>query len=154
MNSYSENPVTCNFLFSRIHKKVHIWSLQAAERWVGFNLSWSRGVVEALPFLAYTGMCRWTGYGFKGLESSTSRVYNFTIKHLHNWASGSESTVSCLKQGSEMSNFCLKQGQGVKSSAAHLFLEFPWVPPSPPPPPPGVDRYNSRCNKKGGLWQV
>ena len=71
MNSYSENPVTCNFLFSRIHKKVHIWSFQAAERWVGFNFSWSRGVVEALPFLAYTGMCHWTGYGFKGLESST-----------------------------------------------------------------------------------
>ena len=25
----------------------------------------------ALPFLAYTGMCRWTGYGFQGRESYT-----------------------------------------------------------------------------------
>ena len=68
MNSYRENPVTCNFLFSRIHKKVHIWSLQAAEQWVGFNFSWSRGVVEALPFLAYTGMCAEQGMVLKVLS--------------------------------------------------------------------------------------
>ena len=28
---------------------------------------------------------------------------------------GSESSVSCLKQGSQMSNFCLTQGQGLKA---------------------------------------
>ena len=32
-----------------------------------------------------------------------------------------------------MSNFCLKQGQGLKSSAAQLYPDFPWVctPPHP-----------------------
>ena len=34
----------------------------------------------ALPYLAYTGMCRWTGYGFQGLESNW--VYNLSIKRL------------------------------------------------------------------------
>ena len=29
--------------------------------------------------------------------------------------SGSETSVSCLKQGSEMSDFCLKQGQDLKA---------------------------------------
>ena len=32
-----------------------------------------------------------------------------------------------------MSNFCLKQGQGLKSSAAQLYPDFPWV-CNPPPP--------------------
>ena len=35
----------------------------------------------------------------------------------------------CLKQGSEISNFCPKQGRGLNASAAHLFPNFPWVPP-------------------------
>ena len=56
--------------FSRIQKKVHIWSLQAVERWVGFNFSWSQWGGGALPYLAYTGMCRWTVYGFQ------NRVHN------------------------------------------------------------------------------
>ena len=43
--------------------------------------------------------------------------------------SGSERSVSCLKQGSEMSNFGLKQGRGLKALAARLYLDFPWVPP-------------------------
>ena len=47
--------------------------------------------------------------------------------------SGSESSVSCLKQGSKMSNFCLTQGQGLKALG---------TPPTQtslkgPPPPPG-----------------
>ena len=32
-----------------------------------------------------------------------------------------------------MSNFCLKQGQGLKSSAAQLYPDFPWVRTPPPP---------------------
>ena len=48
-----------------------------------------------------------------------------------------------------MSNFCLKQGQGVKSSAAHLFLEFPWVPPSPPPLPQELIDIIHVVTKKG-----
>ena len=44
-----------------------------------------------------------------------------------------ESGVSCLKQGSEMRSFYLKQGRGLKASAAHLYPNFPWV-----PPPPGI----------------
>ena len=45
--------------------------------------------------------------------------------------SGSESSVSCLKQGSEMSNFCLTQGQGLKALGAP---PLPKLPLSAPPP--------------------
>ena len=54
-------------------------------------------------------------------------VKNYLILYAKQNKSGSESSVSCLKQGSEMSNFGLKQGRGVKSSAAHLFVQFHWV---------------------------
>ena len=40
--------------------------------------------------------------------------------------SGSESSVSYLKQGGKMSNFCLKQGHGLKASAAQLYPDFHW----------------------------
>ena len=43
--------------------------------------------------------------------------------------SGSESSVSCLKQGSEMSNFCLTQGQGLKALGAPPYPNFLWVLP-------------------------
>ena len=33
-----------------------------------------------------------------------------------------------------MNDFCLKQGHGLKNSAAHLYSNFPWVPPPPPHP--------------------
>ena len=39
-----------------------------------------------LPYMAYTGMCRWTGYGFRPL--CPKRVYNYL-----NFA------PVCLKQG-------------------------------------------------------
>ena len=57
-------------------------------------------------------------------------VKNYLIVYAKQNKSGSESSVSCLKQGSEMSNFCLiKQGWGLKPSAAQLYQDFPWVPP-------------------------
>ena len=78
---YSENTVTCHFLFfPRIHKKVRIWSLQAVGRWVGLNFSWFRG---AGGNLAYTGMCCWTGYGFQGLETR----YTILLLNVLNWVS-------------------------------------------------------------------
>ena len=46
--------------------------------------------------------------------------------------SGSESSVSCFKQGSEMSNFCLTQGQGLKALGAPPYPNFLWVPPPSP----------------------
>ena len=56
--------------------------------------------------------------------------HNFGVKkHLTLYAkqnkSGSESSVSYLKQGGKMSNFCLKQGHGLKASAAQLYPDFP-----------------------------
>ena len=57
-------------------------------------------------------------------------VKNYLILYAKQNKSGSEISVSCLKQGSEMSNFCLvKQGWGLKPSAAQLHPEFPWVSP-------------------------
>ena len=52
-------------------------------------------------------------------------VENYLILYAKQNKSGSESSVSCLKQGSEMNNFCLRQGQGLKPSAAQLHPEFP-----------------------------
>ena len=52
-------------------------------------------------------------------------VKNYLILYAKQNKSGSESSVSCLKQDSEMSNFCLKQGRGLKASAAHLYPNFP-----------------------------
>ena len=60
---------------------------------------------------------------------------NYLILYAKQSKSGSESSVSCLKQGSEMRSFCLKQGRGLLASAAHLYTNFPWVPPSRPPRP-------------------
>ena len=56
--------------------------------------------------------------------------HNFGVKkHLTLYAkqnkSGSESSVSYLKQVGKMSNFCLKQGHGLKASAAQLYPDFP-----------------------------
>ena len=53
-------------------------------------------------------------------------VKNYSILSAKQNKSGSESSVSCLKQGSEMSNFCLiKQGRCLKLSAAQLHPDFP-----------------------------
>ena len=41
---------------------------------------------------------------------------NYLILYAKQNKSGSESSVSCLKQGSEMSNFSLTQGRGLKVS--------------------------------------
>ena len=58
-------------------------------------------------------------------------VKNYLILYAKQKKSGSESSVSCLKQASEMSNFCLKQGRSLKASEAQLYPDFPWVPPPP-----------------------
>ena len=61
-------------------------------------------------------------------------VKNYLILYAKQSKSGSESSVSCLKQSREMSNFCLKQGRGLKASAhssTQTSLEYPL------PPPPG-----------------
>ena len=50
--------------------------------------------------------------------------------------SGSESSVSCLKQGSEMGSFCLKQGRGLRASALPK-LPLSAFPTSHPPSPAG-----------------
>ena len=34
-------------------------------------------------------------------------------------------SCSCLKQGSKINDFCFKQAQGLKSSVAHLYPNFP-----------------------------
>ena len=47
-------------------------------------------------------------------------VKNYLILYAKQSKSGSESSVSCLRQGSEMRRFCLKQGRGLRASAAHL----------------------------------
>ena len=168
------------------------------EGWVGaflliiFVLWTQRGANSpgrALPYLANAGMCRWTGYGFQGPESSTGytisllsvsnrvslwtgslsksvntcderptfsipitfflniyfhdfSVKNYLILHAKQRKSGSESSISCLRQGSEMRSFCLKQGRGLRASAAHLYPNFPWVRLPPPP---------FRANAKEGL---
>ena len=57
--------------------------------------------------------------------------HNFGVKkHLTLYAnqnkSGSESSVSYLKQGGKISNFCLKQGHGLKALTAQLYPDFPW----------------------------
>ena len=46
---------------------------------------------------------------------------NYLIRYAKQYKSGSESGVSCLKQGSEMRSFYLKQGRGLKASAVHLY---------------------------------
>ena len=50
--------------------------------------------------------------------------------------SGSESGVSCFKQGREMSNFCLKLGRGLTTSAGDSSTQTS-LDCSPHPPPPG-----------------
>ena len=52
-------------------------------------------------------------------------VKNYLILYAKQSKSGSESSISCLKQGSEMRSFCLKQGRGLRASAAHLYPNFP-----------------------------
>ena len=52
-------------------------------------------------------------------------VENYLILYAKQNKSGSESSVSCVKQGIEMSNFCLKQRRGLKASAAQLHPDFP-----------------------------
>ena len=44
-------------------------SSQIKEHSLIYRLNTVFGPGGALPYLAYTGMCRWTGYGFQGLES-------------------------------------------------------------------------------------
>ena len=61
----------------------------------------------------------------KKKEHTFAYVENYLILNAKQNKSGSESSVSCLKQGSEMSNFCLKQGRGLKASASHLYPNFP-----------------------------
>ena len=60
-------------------------------------------------------------------------VENHLLLYAKQSKSGSECSVSCLKQWSEMRSFCLKQGRGLRASAAHLWPNFPWIPPPPPP---------------------
>ena len=62
-------------------------------------------------------------------------VKYYSILHAKQSKSGSESSVSCLKQSSEMCTFCLKQGRGLRASAAHLYPDFPWVSPRGSPYP-------------------
>ena len=52
-------------------------------------------------------------------------VKNYLILYAKQSKSGSESCVSCLRQGSEMRSFCLKKGRGLRASAAHLDPNFP-----------------------------
>ena len=55
-------------------------------------------------------------------------VENYLILYAKRNKSGSESSVSCLKQGSVMSNFCLRQGQGwspQRHSSTQNSLECP-----------------------------
>ena len=53
-------------------------------------------------------------------------VKNYLILYAKQNKSGSESSVSCLKQHSEISNFCLKQGWSLESSTAQLHPDLPW----------------------------
>ena len=69
-------------------------------------------------------------------------VKSYLILYAKQSKSGSESSVSCLKQGSEMRNFCLKQSRGLRASAAQLPPEFPWVPTS---------RWVHLCNAGGHM---
>ena len=62
---------------------------------------------------------------FRNIYFHDFSVKNYLILYAKQKNSGSESSVSCLKQASEMSNFCLKQGRGLKASAAQLYPDFP-----------------------------
>ena len=60
-----------------------------------------------------------------------------------------------LKRGSEMtemSNFCLKQSQGLMTSAAHPYPNFPWGSPSPSPPGQSDDSFHIEPAKN--IWKT
>ena len=48
-------------------------------------------------------------------------VKTYLILYVNQNKSGSESSVSCLKQGGEMRNFCLKQGRGLQALAEKVY---------------------------------
>ena len=48
-------------------------------------------------------------------------VKNYLILHAKQNKSGTESSVSGLKQGCKMSSFCLKQGRGLKALAEKVY---------------------------------
>ena len=73
----------------------------------------------------------WSTFAIPGADGNTDgkflNIYfhDFSVKHYlilyaKQSKSGSESSVSCLKQGSKMRSFCLKQGRGLRASATHL----------------------------------
>ena len=50
------------------------------------------------------------------------------ILHVKRSESGPWNTDSCLKRGSELNDCCFQEGHGLKTSAAHLCLNLPWLP--------------------------
>ena len=49
---------------------------------------------------------------------------NYLILYVKQIRWGSESSVSCLKQGERNEQFCVKQGDALKASAAYLYPDF------------------------------
>ena len=80
------------------------------------------------PFKEYEDLRwshEWSTFAIPGADGLNIYFHDLSVKnHLILYAkqsrSGSESSVSCLKQGSEMRSFCLKQGGGLRALAAHL----------------------------------
>ena len=73
------------------------------------------------------GDLRWAAYicntniFFLNIYFQDFSVKNYLILHAKQNKSGTESSVSCLKQGCKMSNFCLKQGRGLKALAEKVY---------------------------------
>ena len=91
---------TYHFLFSRIQKKVRIWSLQVVERWVGFNFSWSGWGGGGTPLFGLYGYVLLNRVWFSR-SWLLNRVYNNSLLSILNrvrsfWAGSlSKSVKTC-----------------------------------------------------------
>ena len=76
--------------------------------WLG-NSAWDFFPGEALPYLTYTGMCRWTGYGFQGFDLVLSlKQYTISLLIVLNWVSfWTESLSKSVKTCDERSTFAI-----------------------------------------------
>ena len=152
---WQENVIQCpyNVIFCRLESCL-VRSLQArslrqqwhitTQIWVVLQLAnFPRGTTNQKHYPDFVVTRH--QYGISALVSQTSfggetsgsvvkcRLFSHTgLKLLNSVCASNEMnqdhqkwSCSCLKQGSKINDFCFKQAQGLKSSVAHLYPNFP-----------------------------
>ena len=74
----------------------------------------SRGGGGVLPYMVHTGMCRWTGYGFRPLCPKQGIQFRASLSYLCE-------SVLIISRVLGLKTAGVLQGQGFKPSAVHLY---------------------------------